>query len=52
MVEDLPDPKSHFQSVYNFLKDSGVYRVGGPNGDSAIKKFLENYYEWFSLFTL
>ena len=50
MVEHLPDPKSHFQSVYNCLKDRGVYRVGGPNGDSAIKKFLENYYEWFSVF--
>ena len=48
MVEHLPDLKSHFQSVYNCLKDRGVYRVGGPNGDSAIKKFLENDYEWFS----
>ena len=48
MVEHLPYLKSHFQNVYNCLKDRGVYRVGGPNGDSAIKKFLENDYEWFS----
>ena len=40
-----------FQSIYNCLKDSGVYRVGGPNGDSVIKKFLENYYEWLIVFT-
>ena len=50
MIEHLPDLISHFQSVYYCLKNHGVYRLGGPNGDSAIKKFLDKDYEWFSDF--
>ena len=42
MVEHLPDLQFRFAEIYRCLKPSGVYRVGGPNGDSAIKKFIEN----------
>jgi predicted SAM-dependent methyltransferase len=47
VIEHLPDLKSHFDEVFRCLKPGGVYRVGGPNGDSAIKKFVENDSEWF-----
>jgi len=50
VVEHLPSLKSHFQEVYRCLKPGGVYRLGGPNGDSAIKKFIENDKEWFDDF--
>jgi len=48
MVEHLPDLKSHFNDIFKILKPGGIYRFGGPNGDEAIKKFLDNDYKWFS----
>lgn len=48
MIEHLPDVRSHFSEVFRCLKPGGAYRVGGPNGDSAIKKFIENDGQWFS----
>src|SRR6516164_6752748 len=36
VVEHLPDLGAHFREAYRCLKLGGVYRVGGPNGDSAI----------------
>ena len=36
MIEHLPDIQFHLREVYRCLKPEGVYRVGGPNGDSAI----------------
>ena len=50
MVEHLPNLHFHFQEVYRCLKPGGVYRVGGPNGDEAIKKFIENDFDWFGDF--
>ena len=47
MVEHLPDLQFHFSEVYRCLKPGGVYRVGGPSGDSAIRKFMENDKAWF-----
>lgn len=47
MVEHLPDIKFHFNEVFRILRPGGVYRVGGPNGDSAIRKFLEGDGDWF-----
>lgn len=47
MIEHLPDLESHFKDVYRVLEKGGVYRLGGPNGDSAIKKFMENDLDWF-----
>lgn len=47
VLEHLPDIKFHLADVYRVLKPGGVYRVGGPNGDSAIKKFMEREHSWF-----
>ena len=50
VIEHLPNLEDHFKDVYRCLKPGGVYRVGGPNGDSAIKKFVENDKQWFDDF--
>jgi SAM-dependent methyltransferase len=50
MVEHLPNIEFHFAEVYRCLKPGGVYRVGSPNGDSAITKFVENDMGWFGGF--
>ena len=47
MIEHLPDLYSHFREMYRCLKPGGIFRVGGPNGDSAIKKFAEGDVAWF-----
>lgn len=47
VVEHLPNMPRHFADAYRSLKPGGVYRVAGPNGDSAIRKFLANETEWF-----
>ncbi len=48
MVEHLPDLAFHFQDTFRCLKPGGTYRVGGPNGDSAINKFVQGDKDWFS----
>lgn len=50
VVEHLPNLAFHFQDVIRCLQPGGVYRVGGPNGDSAIQKFVEKDMEWFGDF--
>lgn len=47
VIEHLPHLESHFAEVYRCLKPGGIYRVGGPNGDSAIRKFVANDKGWF-----
>ncbi len=47
MIEHLPNIDNHFNEVFRCLKPGGKYRVGGPNGDSAIVKFIEGDKEWF-----
>ena len=47
MVEHLPNIGFHFRDVFRCLKPGGVYRVGGPNGDTAISKFVERDKSWF-----
>lgn len=47
MIEHLPNIQDHFREVYRCLKPGGIYRVGVPNGDSAIAKFAENDKRWF-----
>lgn len=50
VVEHLPNIKNHFSDVFRCLKPGGKYRVGGPNGDSAITKFMEQDRDWFDDF--
>jgi predicted SAM-dependent methyltransferase len=47
MIEHLPDLQKHFKDVFRCMKAGGVYRVGGPDGDGAIKKFTEGDKSWF-----
>jgi predicted SAM-dependent methyltransferase len=50
MIEHLDSVQSHIKEVFRCLMPGGVYRVGGPNGDSAIRKFIEKDAQWFSDF--
>jgi|SRR5208282_832698 len=47
VIEHLTDIEGHFREVYRCLKPGGVYRVAGPNGDSAIAKFASGDGAWF-----
>ena len=49
-MEHLPNLEQHFAEVYRCLKPGGVYRVGGPSGDGAIRKFVADDLEWFGVF--
>lgn len=48
VIEHLPRIDSHFKDVFRCLRPGGVYRVGGPNGDAAIRKYVEDDATWFS----
>jgi len=47
VAEHLFDLESHFAEVFRVLKPGGVYRLGVPNGDAAIAKFIEEDFQWF-----
>jgi predicted SAM-dependent methyltransferase len=52
VIEHLPDSflSYHFSEMFRCLKPGGFVRVGGPNGDSAIRKFQEGDLDWFGDF--
>lgn len=50
VVEHLPDLRRHFHEVFRCLVPGGVYRVGGPHGHNAMKKYLDGDAAWFSDF--
>jgi len=52
VIEHLPDAllPFHFREMFRCLKNGGVVRVGGPNGDSAMRKYVEGDVAWFSDF--
>lgn len=50
VVEHLPDLKAHFRDALRCLRPGGTYRVAGPNGDSAIRKFVDRDAAWFGDF--
>jgi predicted SAM-dependent methyltransferase len=50
VIEHLPNLRAHVRDVFRCLKPGGAYRVGGPNGDSAIAMFAAGRLEWFGDF--
>lgn len=50
VIEHLPNIRSHLMSVFKCLKPGGAVRIGGPNGDAAIRKYLSGDASWFSDF--
>jgi predicted SAM-dependent methyltransferase len=52
VIEHLPDAllPFHFGEMFRCLRPSGVIRIGGPNTDTAIRKFTENDLDWFGDF--
>lgn len=50
VIEHLPDLATHFRELSRCLKPGGVFRVGGPHGDMAMRKYVEGASAWFSDF--
>ena len=50
VIEHLPDLPFHFREMMRVLKPGGCIRVGGPNGDAAMRKYVEGDLKWFSDF--
>ena len=50
VIEHLPGQALpfHFAEMFRCLRNGRVIRVGGPHGDSAVRKFQENDAAWFS----
>jgi len=47
VIEHLPDLFAHFREMFRIMKPGGVFRVGGPNGDSAVRQYLAGNKDWF-----
>jgi predicted SAM-dependent methyltransferase len=47
MIEHLPDIGAHFRELFRCLKPGAAFRVAGPNGDMAMRKFAEGEASWF-----
>ena len=47
VIEHLRDPFFHLQEIYRVLKPGGVFRIGAPNADTAIRKYVEKDISWF-----
>jgi predicted SAM-dependent methyltransferase len=52
VIEHLPESHLpvHCREMFRCLKPGGAIRIGGPNGDNAMKKFVEGDASWFSDF--
>jgi len=42
--------QQHFNDMFRVLVPGGTVRVGGPNSDAAMKKYLQGDLSWFSTF--
>lgn len=47
VIEHLPDLWGHFRELYRIVKPGGVIRVGGPNGDAAMREYVAGNAAWF-----
>jgi SAM-dependent methyltransferase len=47
VIEHLKNLAGHFAEMFRILKPGGVFRVGGPNGDMAIRKYVAGDNAWF-----
>lgn len=52
VIEHLPNLQFHFNEIYRCLKPNGMFRVGGPNGDAAMRKYVAGDSTWFSNFPI
>lgn len=52
VIEHLTNGKLpfHFSEMFRCLRKGGIIRIGGPNADMAIQKFVKNDANWFSDF--
>jgi predicted SAM-dependent methyltransferase len=52
VVEHLPDLHLpfHFGEIFRILKPGGVIRVGGPDADTAMRKYIEGDHTYFTDF--
>lgn len=50
VIEHLPDLAGHLAELFRILKPGGVLRIGGPNGDAAMREYLAGNSAWFSDF--
>ena len=48
VIEHLPDLWGHFRELFRILKPGGVMRVGGPNGDAAMREYVAGNTAWFN----
>lgn len=48
VIEHLPNLQAHLADAFRALQPGGVYRMAGPNGDAAMKKFVEGDIAWFN----
>jgi SAM-dependent methyltransferase len=50
VIEHLDDLAFHFDEMFRVLRPGGIFRIGGPNGDTALRKYAEKDLTWFYLF--
>jgi predicted SAM-dependent methyltransferase len=47
VIEHLPDLAFHWREIHRCLKPGGAFRIAGPNGDAAMRKYVEGDADWF-----
>jgi SAM-dependent methyltransferase len=50
VIEHLPDLHFHFRELFRCLRPGAAFRVGGPHGDMAMRKYVAEQLDWFSDF--
>ena len=52
VVEHLPNIDAHIRDAFRVLRPGGVYRVAGPDLDSAIDRYKARDLDWFGTFPI